>query len=275
MTNRWNKPSGQAVIETVVVLGVMATLLAGLMIIAYVGDSGLKNSQATRIASFDCDVRPGHCRSGSQASQSRTQMFVFGRADSEVQSVPAGSTNTLKPPEFQSLGRNRRAMESTDALRLAVDTPRVDGAEQSLLMKLSDAFRNFTMKAGPSLFGLPSPDQLTRSTVSLDLWGSRNADNSSSGKFLAPSVRLQSRLAMISDSWAAADRQQFHRRVRDGESPLKALDMGVSALYLPGKDALMPVMDAIGLEADTRPFRQAFQNVSHDTPYGNSRVSVR
>jgi hypothetical protein len=275
MMSQWNKPSGQALIETVVVLGMVATLLAGLMIIAYVGDSGLKNSQATRMASFDCDVRPGHCRTGSQISQTRIQTFVFGKSDSEIQSVPVASNDTIKPPEFRSLGRDRRAIESADALRLAVDAPRVDGAEQGLLLKLSDAFRSFTMKAGPSLFGLPSPDQLTRSTVSLDLWGSRRMENVSSGESPITLVRLQSRLAMISDSWAAADRQQFHRRVRDGESPLKVLDVGVSALYLPGKDALMPVMDAIGLEADTRPFRQAFQNVSHDTPYGNSRVSVR
>jgi hypothetical protein len=266
-------------IETVVILGVFATLIAGIMIIGFVGDAGLSNSQAARVAAFDCDVRPGHCRSGSQAAQSRIRSIVYGRRDAELQSLTSAS-GTANTPEFRSLGENRKAIESPDALRLIVDAPRVDGAEQNLLIKLSDAFRRFTLKAGPTLFGLPSPDQLTRSTVSLDLWKSHPSDAGLAGQpdrgaLQIPALRLQTRIAMISDSWAAADRTQFHRRVKEGESPSQALDVGVKAMYLPGKDALMPVMDLISLEVNTRPFRDAFQNVSHDSPYGNSRVTVR
>lgn len=72
---------------------------------------------------------------------------------------------------------------------------------------------------------------------------------------------------------AAVDKADFLRRIRQGETPSTLLDDGLKALYFPTKDLLMPIFDLVGLESNTRSFRDGFHEVDHDRPFANSRVS--
>ena len=257
-------PRGQALIELVVILGVFWALIAALMIVGVVGESGIRVSQAARFSAFDCDLRPGHCRQSAAQSESVMRSGVFGEDAREI----LASDNVI-PRRFVSLDNNQNVIESSKSISLSVDLPRVDGADKNLLQKLSDAFRSFSLKAGPTIFGLASPDQLTRSTVRAVLWESRPSTHRDS---LMPRLDMTSRVAMISDSWAAADRNDFFGRVRAGESPIALMDSVTAALYIPGKDLLMPVLNLIGLESNTQAFRNSFHKADHDLPYPNTRV---
>lgn len=256
---------GQAVIELVILSAALIAMLALAMLIGVVGDAGIRTSAGARFAAFDCDARPGHCRESSVPVESKVRSAVFYSDRDEI--YPQTEPNWQL---FRSLRDQERIIRKPQDLTLGVDLPRVDGADKGLFEKLFSVFRGLALKAGPSIFGLSSPDQLTRSTVRAKLWGGEPAAVMGAAM---PSLETSSRVAMISDGWAAIDRKHFGQRVREGESPLSLLGFATEGLYLPGKDLLMPVFDAVGLEANTRAFRDAFHNVSHDQPYGNSQNS--
>ena len=240
------RPAGQSLIELIVLLGVLASSLVAIVLLGFVGDSGIRTTIAARVAAFDCDRRPGFCKDEAVDSEANAR-------------------------ETYSLGRFRDYVQPRDDVQLSIDLPRVDGAEKNLLLKLSEAFRNFGMKAGPLIFGLSAPDQLTRSTVTTKVWRSGVALPNG---FELPTLRQSSRLALISDAWSADTNSQFAARVKAGEQPLSLLSGAASVAYFPAKDVLMPVMDAVGLESNTRAFRNAFHRVDPNITYANSRVRV-
>jgi hypothetical protein len=238
---------GQSMVELVILLSALSLFMTAVVLLGSVGDSGVRTSLAARLAAFDCDTRPGFCRGDAQETQQQMQNGYLS-------------------------GKFRDHLQKPSDITLTIDMPRVDGADKSLLSKLADAFRGFGLKAGPLIFGLPSPDQLTRSTVETVLWRS-NAQLSSGIQM--PPLRQVSKVAMISDSWSADGAQQFLSRVRTGEHPAQLLTSAASIAYFPAKDLLMPVMDAVGLESNTQAFRGAFHDVNTDAPYSNARVRIR
>ncbi len=237
---------GQSLIELVILLGVISLLITAIVLVGFVGHSGIRTSLAARVAAFDCDGRPGFCRQDSMEPERRMR-------------------------EGYLLGKFRDYLQAPQDIGLSVDLPRVDGADKNLLGKLADALRGFSLKAGPLIFGLPSPDQLTRSTVQTVLWRS---DSKMPSDVRMPVIRQTSRLALISDAWSADTRSHFVSRVRAGEHPIGLLSGAVSLAYFPAKDVLMPVMDVVGLESNTQAFRNAFHNTNPDVPYSNSRVRI-
>lgn len=253
-------PHGQGLIEMIIMLIVFGALFSAIGLIGVVGQAGLSTTLAARLAAFECDSRPDYCRQVWGSTQQRVRKELL---------TTLGSERREDVARRQSLGDNRHLIEQSSDIRLSVDLPRVDGADRNLLEKLADAFRSFTLKAGPALFSLPTPDQLTRSTVSADLWSSRLSDD---GSLLMPKVQLTSRLALISDSWSASSAQEFYQRVRLGQTPSRIADTALSALYIPAKDILMPALDLVGLESGTDSFRSQFHNPQLDLPYGATRV---
>ena len=239
-------PKGQSLVELVILLGVMSVLISSVVLVGFVGDSGIRTSLAARIAAFDCDSRPGFCRQESFEAERRMR-------------------------ESYLLGKFRDYLQVPEDVGLLVDLPRVDGADKNLIGKLANALRGFSLKAGPLIFGLPAPDQLTRSKVQTVLWKS---DASLPSGIAMPSIHQTSRLALISDPWSADTGSHFVARVRAGEHPLGLLSSAASAAYFPAKDLLMPVMDAVGLESNTQAFRGSFHNINPDIAYSNSRVRI-
>lgn len=254
------RPRGQGLIEMMIVLIAFGTLLTAIGLIGVVGQAGLSTTLAARLAAFECDSRPDFCRQVWGSAQQRVQRELLTTLGSGPQEDAASR---------QSLGDNRRLVDRPSDIRLSIDLPRVDGADKNLFEKLADAFRSFTLKAGPALFSLASPDQLTRSTVSTDLWGSRSRHVSGA---LMPHLQLTSRLALISDSWAASSGPEFYRRVRLGQTPYRIADAALSAFYIPAKDILMPALDLVGLESGTGSFRSHFHDPYLDMPYAITRV---
>lgn len=257
---------GQAVIELAVILAAISALMVCLLLIGVVGKASIQSSSTARMAAFDCDVRPQHCRDFSAVTLQKSRATALGGDSREVFAV-----DYPKPKAFLSAQRNADVISRIEDLRLTVDLPRVDGADKGLLAKLSEAFRAFTLRAGPLVFGLPSPDQLTRVRFEQQLWGSQGLSLSGAPRVL---IAPASTMAMISDSWAAYDRQHFTQTVKQGESPSAVSDSLTAGFYLLAKDGLMPILDFVGLEADTGPFRRAFRQVDHDVAYGNSRVNI-
>jgi len=259
-------PRGQSLLELILLLSMMSALLMMLLVIGNIGIAGLKTSQAARFSAFDCDNRPGFCRALSSNPIQKIRSAVFYSDEKEVFPFDAPSWKAV-----ESLRAQRVVMHRPEDVSLSLDLPRVDGADKSLLAKLSDLFRSLSMKAGPALFGLPTPDHLSRSTVSTVLW---DAPPQSAPR-LVPRLTISSRIALISDSWAAADQSDFFKRVREGETPSALAAQAIEGLYIPGKDLLMPVLSGIGLERSTSEFRSQFHSVDHEIAYPGTRVSAR
>jgi hypothetical protein len=247
----------------------MLTILALLLLaVVWVGVAGTVSAQvahSARVAAFDCDMRPGYCRSQSRVTGDNIAPRLFSSARREV-----FATDTPDLMQFSSMGKQGKIFDRPEDISLVVDLPKVDGADKGILLKLADAFRDFSMKAGPALFDLPTPDQLTRTTVTASMWKSRPNQLSSQGM---PRLDFQSRIALISDGWSAVDTPDFYQRVRKGESPNQFLADVSNYFYAPAKDLLMPTLDLVGLESNTKAFRDAFHRVDHEVPYANTRIN--
>lgn len=264
MTARISAPSGQAVIELAIVLLLFSSLLFAILVIGVVGDFAIRTTHGARFSAFDCDSRPGGCRQSSAQSESNLRSTVILSSQREV--LPG---DVVSPTYWRSLHQSRQVIAGATDIRLEIDRPKVDGADKNLLQKLANTFRSFSLKAGPAIFDLENPDHLVRSTVRLTLWSSSRQTSSPD----TPSLQLSSRVAMVSDDWAAVDRSDLIARVQRGESPSSLLDGAVTALYFPAKDLLMPVFDLVGLERDTNSFRNGFHRIDHDQPFSNSRMT--
>lgn len=248
-------------------LGVLSAMLFAIVAIGTVGIAGIKTSQAARFAAFDCDNHPRFCRDLGTTPSQKIKSTIFYSDRREVFPSDAPEWKAVK-----SLGNHQRVLDGDRAISVVVDLPKVDGADKSLLSRLSDLFRSASLKAGPAIFGLPTPDHLSRSTVRATLW---NSSGSPSADFVVPSVDLSSRVALVSDSWAASDRADFLNRVKEGETPSSIAAQAIEGLYLPGKDLLMPVFDTLGLETRTSAFRSGFHRIDHDVAYPGTRVPTR
>ena len=259
-------PRGQSLLELVLLLLIMSAFLMMLLFIGNIGIAGLKTSQAARFSAFDCDNRPGFCRGLSSNPVQKIRSAVFYSDQKEVFPFDSPSWKAV-----DSLGAQRAVMHRPEDVSLSLDLPRVDGADKGLLSRLSDLFRSLSMKAGPAIFGLPTPDHLARSTVSTVLW---DAPIQSASR-LVPRLTISSRVALISDSWAAADQSEFFKRVREGETPSALAAQAIEGLYIPGKDLLMPVFSGVGLERSTAEFRSRFHSVDHEIAYPGTRVPTR
>jgi hypothetical protein len=262
-THLARSPRGQGLLELVLLLLTMSALLLTIIVIGNIGTIGLKTSQAARFSAFDCDNRPGYCRTqfSNPAQKIRSALFYSDQQEVFPFDNPAWKA-------VDSLGKQRVLMQRPEDVALSLDLPKVDGVDSGLLNKLSDLFRTLSMKAGPAIFGLPTPDHLARSTVSATLW---EASVSSAAR-LIPRLAISSRVALVSDSWSAADQADFFSRVREGETPSALAAQAIEGLYLPGKDVLMPVFSGVGLEVSTAEFRSRFHRVDHESAYPGTRV---
>jgi len=265
MTIHKEVPRGQAMIELAVVVMIFSSLLAAILVVGVVGDHAIKASQGARFAAFDCDARPDYCRQSFRRAESKLRSALVFSDQREV--LP--DDHTL-PRGWKTLGKSQRVIAGPDDVRLGIDLPRVDGADKNLLEKLAGIFRSLSLKAGPALFDLANPDHLIRSTVNITLWSP-----SRDGYFetVIPKIEASSRVALVSDAWAAVDTEDFSRRIRQGETPSTLVDGALKALYFPTKDLLMPLFELVGLESNTGSFRDQFHEVNHDLPYANSRVN--
>jgi hypothetical protein len=260
-------PCGQAMIEMILLLAVIGLLGVAISLIGVWGTVSTKVAQSARVAAFDCDMRPGYCVNQSPTVESNLRARMLS---SDRREILAGD----QPPllRYSSLHQHARLFEKSEDIRLVVDLPPVDGADKSLFLKLADAFRGLAMKAGPALFDLSSPDQLTRTTVRATLWASRGQGFKVNQ---LPSLEFQSRLALISDSWSADDRSMFYSRTALGENPSQFAEAVANYFYVPGKDLLMPTFDFIGLDHNTKTFRDGFHEPNHDQAYKNTRLRIR
>lgn len=261
------QPQGQSLLELLLLVGLISALMMMILLIGTVGMASIKTSQAARFAAFDCDNHPAFCRQKGFTPEQKIRSAMFYADRQEVFPLDAPG---WKP--FRSLGRHQVVLQQPEDVLLSIDLPKVDGADKSLLSKLSDLFRGVSMKAGPALFSLPTPDHLSRSTVRTVLWAS--SDLSTKGN-LVPRLELTSRIALVTDSWAASDRADFHYRVKEGETPSLLASQAIEGLYLPGKDLLMPAFDLLGLDSNTSRFRAGFHQVDHDVAYPGTRVNDR
>jgi hypothetical protein len=260
-------PQGQSLVEMMLLVGVISLLVVVISWIGVWGSVSTQVAHSARSAAFDCDMQPGYCSMTSQIQQQNLRVRLFSSDRREILSLDQPELRS-----YQSLHRAGMIFEKPDDIRLLIDLPKVDGADKNLLAKLSDTFRSLSMKSGPAIFGLPTPDQLTRSTVRASLWGGKVQKSSA---LHLPAIQFQSRIALISDSWSAMDAQHFYRRVQEGEDPSQFADAAVSYFYAPAKDLLMPALDLVGLESNTKSFRDRFHRIDHSIPFPNTQTRIR
>jgi hypothetical protein len=257
-------PAGQGLLELAVAIAVLMAVLTALMAVGMVGDVSLRTSAASRYAAFDCESRPHRCLSDLSAIRQIARAQVVGNTREPVLARPE-----VTLPNHRGVHQLAGALRSESDIQLSVDLTRVDGVEANLLHRLSEIFRVYGRKAGPGLFDLPTPDHFIRSAVSTRLWASQDPQ---AFNRLMPRIELNSRLALVNDSWAATDITDFQTRVTEGSSPSDLLRQTRSVMYLPAKDVLMPLLDQLGLESGSDSFRAAFNRVDVDTPLAPSRA---
>lgn len=260
-------PRGQSLIEALVLIFALWGLILCLSIAGLVGQSSIKNVESARFASSDCDVQPDFCRVSYTTTLNKMRKINFSN-DKDFYTSNYTTKNSLS---FYSLNQDHGYLRKLEDVNLSLDFPRIDGADKNLLSKLLETFRGLALKAGPAIFGLSSPDFLTRVSARQTLWSSDSGRNSG---LLAPSLNTNSRVAMISDGWSASSGVEFRDRVRIGQTPLQLMNVSAQTFYGLGKDLLMPLMDWVGLEVNTHAFRQAFHEIDNDQVYSNTRVGV-
>jgi hypothetical protein len=261
---RITPPAGQGLLELAVAIAVLMAVLTALMAVGMVGDASLRTSAASRYAAFDCESRPHRCMSDLSSVRQIARAQVAGNPGEPVLARPV-----VTLPNHRGVHQLAGALKSESDIQLSVDLARVDGVEANLMQRLGAIFRDYGRKAGPGLFDLPTPDHFVRSSVSTRLWASR--DSHVFSRWM-PRIELNSRVALVNDSWAAGDVTEFQVRVTEGSSPSDVLRHTRSVMYLPAKEVLMPLLDQLGLESGTDSFRTAFDRIDVDTPLPSSRV---
>lgn len=260
-------PRGQSIIEALVLILALWGLILCISIVGLVGQRSIKNVEGARFASSDCDVQPGLCRVSYTTTLDKMRKINF-LSDRDFYTSNNITKNSLS---FYSLNQNHAYLRKVEDVNLSLDFPKIDGADRTLPGKLMETFRGLALKAGPAIFGLSSPDFLTRTSARQTLWSSEFGRNSG---LLAPSLETNSRVAMISDSWSASSGVDFRDRVKVGQTPFQLMNVSAEAFYGLGKDLLMPLMDWVGLEVNTHAFRQAFHEIDNEQVYANTRVGV-
>lgn len=264
---KWNSPSGQSLIEMTLLLIVTSSLMIAVIWTGVSGFMSIQAAHGARLAVFDCDMRPGHCITSIDTPEQHVRVRLFSSGKNEVL-----ARDDIDLVQFDSLGRDKPVLERPEAIQVRIDLPRVDGADKGLFAKMASAFRGFAGRSGPAIFELSAPDQFTRATATAVILGSQPESAPSNQRRLdMPQVKYQSRVALLSDSWAAIDSGDFANRTRKGESPSEFGSAISETFYTPAKDVLMPVFDLIGLDHGTRQFRDAFHKVKPDSVYPETK----
>jgi hypothetical protein len=253
-----SRQNGQSLIEALVGLIALIPLLFGAIWLARVIDLQQATVSAAREAAFECTVLPVGCPSGPVTDPLSLQAFSQGSA---VLWHDRQGRPTL--PNAESLAVRWETLRFNTPLAFAGGT-----ASQSV----PGAVNLLSNLAGPGRFGLPIDSGLSRAHVSVPLPGSPFSVAELPGGIqstLANGLRLEARLAILSDDWMArapegAAPDTVRSRIEAGQR-VPGVDEAVRVGWWPVR-GLLQLAAWVGLESSAEGFNPYFIDVDRVPP---------
>lgn len=231
-------PSGQGLVEALVVLFAIGLMLSGLTAVSGLVQSRMELIEAARFVGERCRVSAASCHE----SQRSGDVFLQQIADPNS-------------PVSSRSGGNSRARDSR--LVVSFDSPVASISGQSALGKIQLSSMGYLMEVGGDLFGLPDARRLRRVRIERQLetqWGQ---------------ILQSERLASLADTWTAQAREQAQSRIDRGSRPAELIEEAVRLGQAPAVDLLLPTFEAVGLESGAARFRADFKRGDWMRPFGH------
>ena len=220
-------PQGQALVEGLVVMGV----LAGLLLVATIAwRMGADAQLISRVAHRDvmaCHAMGGECRQ-------------FLTSQSPWMADPHAQIQSLTLAE----GADRAGV-----IRRHVDQPMAEVSGVSVMDRLARALGGFRDEAASSLFRLPPSHRLVR-THAGDSQFDPPASTVGQGRV--------SSIALAVHDWSSESDAETLSRVQSGADPLPWLADAWRWSYAPVTGVLMPTLEWLGLESGSEALRSRF-----------------
>jgi hypothetical protein len=220
-------PQGQALVEGLVVMGVLAGLL---MVVTIAWRMGADAQLISRVAHRDamaCHAIGGECQ---QFLTSQSPWMADPHA--QIQSL------TLAEGADRAGGIRRHA-----------DQPMAEVSGVSVMDRLARALGGFRDEAASSLFRLPPSHRLVRTHARSSQLDPSNSANGQG--------RMSS-LALAVHDWSSESDAETLSRVQSGADPLPWLADAWRWSYAPVTGVLMPTLEWLGLESGSEALRSRF-----------------
>lgn len=268
LATRGQYPQGQAMLETLLGVGIMSLLLIMVMVLARQTDLRAATTFAGQALAFECSARPVDCDGPSGVSDDladEVRSRYFGAVDTPIRSLDRLRTQehgVLSRPFWRKLdGQALISDPSQIALtsRHASFDAGINVASNRLLPSLAHPVSRLALQqAGPNQFGL-DPTQ-----------GLRVGDVKVAGHFQLPAAEpgrqfalspfeMNSRSAHLGDSWTGlpegSDLQPINERVRAGSQLDRGRESLLSIAYAPVL-SLLQVFSVFGLEPTGGQFKR-------------------
>jgi hypothetical protein len=223
-------PGGQALVEGLVILGLLAGLMGMALTFWRLGSDAQMVSRVAHRDAMAC-----HALGPSCSRLLRTQSPWALDSRQPIRSTPADGQH---PGELER----------------GVDQPIAQVSGQSVMEQLGRALAGFRSNTVESLFTLPESHRLIRTHASQPKHQTRRGGFSAS-------------VAVTSHDWSSESDAQTLSRVQSGSNPLPWLADAWGLSYSPVSEVLMPTMEWVGLESGSASFRRGFHRFNGLQPF--------
>lgn len=246
--------SGQALVEAVVGLALLATLGMLVVLLGKYQAIAWSTINASRTLAFGCAFAPAGCQAGSAPED-----LVASMRESHFAATEASTASGL--PALWHDRRGRPMLDRFEGISADVGAPPFDaGASVATSRRLSgiaDPVGVVGRLAGPGRFGFDIGDGLRQARVRAHVQPGHpvaRLDDSLLGTALQPTATT----AVLVDPWSASgpsgDDDSVGARVQQGRRLAGAAEATILAGYAPTR-ALLALADLLGLESGTDAFR--------------------
>lgn len=223
-------PGGQALVEGLVILGLLAGLTGMALTFWRLGSDAQMVSRVAHRDAMAC-----HALGPSCTRLLRTQSPWALDSREPMRSTPADG-------------------QRPSGLERRFDQPIAQVSGQSVMDQLGRALAGFRSNTVESLFKLPESHRLIRAHAS------EPQNQTGRGRFSAS-------VAVTSHDWSSENEAQALSRVESGSNPLPWLADAWGLSYSPVSEVLMPTMEWVGLESGSESFRKRFHRFNGLQPF--------
>ncbi len=252
--SRTRNAKGQAVIESLVVIGVMATLGALAVALGKVQLAAQSGYGASHSIAFECAVIPQRCAAPQTVASSKTRQRV--RRDH----FTSEATGLVQIAAWTDRSGSPMLSDASD-VTLALSHPHfgagVGVAGNGAGSAIGSAARLLSKFAGPGRFGLEIGGGIVTAKVRVDLMQDAQRTNTPDLLNRMP-LSLTTQSAILTDHWNAshpygAAPTSVQVRVDRGKKLSRVMETGFKVAYAPTR-ASMLFMWGLLLESDARKF---------------------
>ena len=226
-----SQPSGQALIEGLSVLALLALFLVA---VVFLFSQGLSGQTAP-----------------TQAWQMVQRCAVLSNA---CHQEPGEEASTLKG---QGLRESRVVTQ--------FDQPIVQVSAKSMTSQIFGSLAQASQNAAAGVFALPESRRFARIAATSEP-SSAQRYRAQFGLQDEAALKTEARVALIAEDWSSSSQALTLHRIQQGQNPSNTVSSVNDAGYWPALRVLMPAFEAISLESGSRSLRNEFHQVSRLTP---------